>query len=225
MGGTRILGAALLAFVVASTGARAEEPPPASGTAASVVEQAPPSEHPAPRLKAAYRWFQMPNLDGSRLAFNAGSVDVYALSRRWFRLGFEAEGGGASGFVQNLSLGPGAGTLVSAPMSAWYAAGGLTAGLQYPWRVTPFIEGRFLAGLVGGDLAGQRAVSYAWLGGLDAGVELYLAGRFYLTASVGWVRPFYRGVDRQYMQAHPTADPQFVTLSTDSFTFKIGLGL
>jgi hypothetical protein len=110
-------------------------------------------------------------------------------------------------------------------MSAWYAAGGLTFGIQYPWRITPFIEGRFLAGFMGGDVAGQNAVSYTWIGGVDGGIELYVAGRFYLTAAIGWARPFYRGVDIDYMHAHPGADTHYTTLSNDTFTFKVGIGL
>jgi hypothetical protein len=189
-----------------------------------IRREAPKKPHPNPVVKFGYRHLALRNIDGSNLGFNSGSIDAYAVSRRWFRFGFEAEAGGASGFINDMSLGPGAGTIVSAPMTAWYAAVGLLAGFQYPARVTPFVEGRFIAGAIGGDIAGQSAVSYTYMGGLDAGIELYLVGRFYLTASVGWVRPSWRGPDVDYMRTH-NGEMRLTMLTTDSFTFKVGFGL
>jgi hypothetical protein len=111
------------------------------------------------------------------------------------------------------------------PMSAWFAAGGLTVGIQYPWRVTPFVDGRFAAGILGGDVAGVNAITYTYMGGVDVGVELYVLGRFYLSAAVGWVRPSYRGFDLAAAKAHPSAPLVFETFTSDSLTFKVGIGI
>jgi hypothetical protein len=190
-----------------------DDPKLARGTDAAVQKKAAEPEHPAPAVKLSYRRLSMPNLDGSDLPFNSGQIDMYAISRRWVRIGIEAE------------VGTGKGTLDGKPSSAWYLAAGLTAGIQYPWRVTPFVEGRFIAGFIGGDIAGQTALSYTYQGGIDSGIELYLVDRFYLSAAIGWVHPVYRGVDFEYARAHPTADPMYRNFASDAFTFKIGLGL
>jgi hypothetical protein len=181
--------------------------------AAQITAQPPPKPHAAPAFKLAYRLLTMQNLDGTDLAFNAGDLDIYAVSRNWIRIGIETEVGAAKGELEQH------------PSSAWYVAAGLTAGFQYPWRVTPFIEGRFLAGFIGGDVAGQTAISYTYMGGVDGGIELYLLDRFYLTAAIGWVHPIYRGVDVEYARTHPTADPVFKDFFNDTLTFKVGIGL
>ena len=105
---------------------------------------------------------------------------------------------------------------------------GLTAAFQYPWRVTPFVEGRFVAGFIGGDtgtLLGKAITTYAWAGGIDVGAEVYLAGRLYVSAALGWVHPVYRGIDVAYARSHPVSDPKYRDISGDSFTFKLGFGL
>jgi hypothetical protein len=175
---------------------------------------APPApEHKAPLAKLSYRRLTMHNLDGSDLPFNGGALDIYAISRPWIRLGVDAEVAGASGMVQ------------SRPTSAWYFGVGLSLGVQYPWRVTPFVEGRFIAGFMGGDVAGTSAVTYTYIGGIDGGIELYVFDRFYLSAAIGWARPTYRGIDLAATLKNPQAGPTYTDITNDTLTFKIGLGI
>lgn len=198
--------------LAAPSPARADEDDPKLARTQAVVASAPAEAHQAPAFKLSYRRLGMANLAGPSFAFNAGQLDVYPLSRRWIRIGLEAEAGAASTTVEDRAT------------RAWYVAAGVSAGIQYPWRVTPFVEGRFAAGVLGGEIAGQSVVTYMYLGGIDAGIELYLFSRFYLSAALGWVRPAYRGVDVAYARAHPMAAPAYETITTDSFTFKLGVG-
>lgn len=170
-------------------------------------------EHATPTVKFSYRRFTIPNLDRTDLGMNAGQIDLYPLSLKWVRIGMEAE------------FGAGTGRLNAKDSSAWYFATGLTAGFQYPARFTPFVEGRFVAGLIGGDLAGKSVVSYCWMGGIEAGVEAYLSGRLYVSAAFGWMHPFYRGIDYAYSQERPQDEPRYLDFSSDTWTVKVGVGL
>ena len=163
-------------------------------------------DHPVPRFKLAYRYLQTAGLQNDTIGFHAVELDYYP-SSGWLRFGLETELGFAGGAY-----------------GAWYLTAGAALGLQWPWRVTPFLEGRFTAGLIGASFMGQSAVSYIYLGGLETGIELYVIGRSYLTASVGWAHPVFSAIDVDFVRAHPTLDPQRKDFSADSFTFKVGFG-
>ena len=197
-----------------SSAIASDDDDPKLGRAAAATSAAPSVAHKTPSLKLSYRYFKMPNLDRtSDLAFNAGQLDLYPISMRWFRIAIEGELGSASGSVGKSAI------------SAWYLATGLSAGFQYPARVTPFVDARFIAGFIGGDVAGKTAVSYTWMAGIEGGAEFYLFNRFYLSAAIGWVHPLYHGVDLEFAMAHPTQDPMYQDISTDTFTLKVGIGL
>ncbi len=198
---------------------------PAAASAASdaTIEAATPA-HPNPRLKLSYRRFALANLDGTPLWLDGAELDVYPLSRRWVRAGFELEGGGAHASLDGNGASLGYGLL------------GVSAGVQYPWRVTPFVEGRFAGGVLGGSLdqplgvggasvSGTSAATWMYGGGIDVGAELYTARRFYLSAAIGWIRTTWHGVDLAAMEANPTGGMQFKDLTGDSFTFKLGCGI
>jgi hypothetical protein len=200
--------------------ARASPAPPVEHS----VSAAPKPQHDSPRLKLSFRQLWIANLDGSQLPMHGGQLDVYPLSRRWVRLGLELEGGAGSATVDTHGV------------DLWYGLAGLSLGVQYPARVTPFVEGRFAAGILGGSLAQAVQVSpglslgsastatYLLTGGIDVGIEVYIAGRFYVSAAIGWVHPVYRGVD---YGALTSATPALVykDIATDSFTFKLGVGI
>jgi hypothetical protein len=161
--------------------------------------------HDVPRFKLAYRRVWAASPDGGDLPFDVAELDFYPVSK-FVRLGITGE------------FGWGGGTY-----SLWYFVTGASLGLQWPMRVTPFLEGRFLAGLVGGSFEGQSAISWIIEGGIDTGVEVYYASRFYVSAAIGWAHPLYGGVDvAQLNQNQVVVRKDF---ATDSFTFKIGLGL
>ena len=200
-------------------------PPVAEAPAADVAREGPgPSApHANPRFKLAYRRFAISGPDGNPITLDGGQLDVYPLSRRWLRLGIEAEGGRGSSDTEQVTA------------RLWYALAGLTAGLQYPARVTPFVEGRVAVGALGGSLSGAATIGGAavatqglsattllYLGGIDVGVEVYAAGRTYLTVALGWVHPVYYGLSTVAVQS--TGSTQTTRIAADAFTFKIGAG-
>lgn len=176
--------------------------PPGKGGSASG------KPHPAPLLKLGYRMLTAKDLDGKGFPFHTIQLDLYPWSQRWFRLGFELEVG-----------------LSQSPYGATYIASGIELGFQYPWRLTPFLDGRFLAGIAGGEYQGHMLISYTWMGGIEGGVELYLVGRLFLSFAIGWVHIVYRGIDIEYAKNNPLNEPIGKDFASDSFTFKVGFGL
>jgi hypothetical protein len=160
--------------------------------------------HDVPRFKLAYRrtWIAAP--ENGDLAFDAVALDFYPLSRI-VRLGIQGEFGWGGG-----------------DYGLWYVVTGAALGLQWPARVTPFLEGRFVAGLIGGAFMGQSAVSWIYTGGIETGVEVYYASRFYVTVALGWAHPVYGGVDVAALKQDMIVRKDF---ATDSLTIKVGLGL
>jgi len=67
-------------------------------------------------------------------------------------------------------------------------------------------------------------ISWMYQGGLEGGIEVYYARRFYVSAALGWTHPVYGGVDAAALMADPRSDPVRKTLSADSLTIKVGLG-
>jgi hypothetical protein len=164
--------------------------------------------HQVPRVKLAYRYFSTVGISkADPFDWHAGELDYYP-SSGYLRFGLDTELGFAGG-----------------PYDAWYMATGPVLGFQYPARVTPYLEARFLAGLLGGTAMGATAVSYIYMGGLDTGLELYLGGRFYVTLGVGWVHPVFSAVDIDWVKAHPGLAPARKDFGSDSFTIKVGIGL
>jgi hypothetical protein len=161
--------------------------------------------HDVPRFKLSYRRVWAASPDGGDLPFDVAGLDFYPVSK-FVRFGISGEVGWGGG---NYGL--------------WYFVTGVSLGLQLPMRVTPFLEGRFVAGLLGGTFMGQSAVSWIYEGGIDTGVEIYYARRFYVSAAIGWAHPVYGGIDvAQLNQNQVVVRKDF---ATDSFTFKVGLGL
>jgi hypothetical protein len=164
--------------------------------------------HQVPRVKLAYRYFSTVGLTKSEgFNWHAGELDYYP-SSGYLRFGLDTELGFAGGTYD-----------------AWFMATGPVLGFQYPARVTPYLEARFLAGLLGGTAMGATAVSYIYMGGLDTGIELYLGGRFYVTVGIGWVHPVFSAVDLDWVKAHPMLAPARKDFASDSFTVKVGIGL
>jgi hypothetical protein len=163
-------------------------------------------DHFTPRFQLAYRRLTVHPVENVDMTFNTFELDYYAFSSL-LRLGMGLEIG-----ISGNTFG------------AWYFTAGPALGLQYPWRVTPFIEGRFKAGYIGGSFMGQTAVTYIYVGGIEAGIELYLVHRLHLTASLGWAHPVFQFIDLEFTRQNPLLAPQFIKLSNDTYTFKIGLG-
>jgi hypothetical protein len=197
---------------------------PAAAPAPSLTTSLPPTEHANPRLKASYRLFSVGGLEGAPLWLDGAQLDAYALSRRWVRIGGELEGGG------------GRATLASTSATLRYGLVGVTAGVQYPARVTPFLEGRFVGGLLFGQLDGTLTVgmtSYSgssvttWIygGGLETGIEVYVYRRAYLSGALGWMRSTWHGVDVAAMMQNPAGGMVYKDIVGDSVTLKLGFGI
>jgi hypothetical protein len=204
---------------------------PLSSQPEGLTRQAPPpvdvSDHPTPRLKLSYERYSAGNVDGSAMPLEALQLDMYALSWRYVRGGLDFEAG------------RGHALLSGATASVKYGLLGANFGLQIPGRITPFIEGRIAGGVLGGTLDGPLAIpgttiavsgvsaaTWMWARGVDAGTEIYLLGRSYLSLGVGWVRTSWGSASYESMVSSVSgAGIKFQSVNHDSFLLKVGLGI
>src|SRR5262245_43966795 len=101
---------------------------------------APATPHPTPGLKLAYRTFSIANLDLTPLPLAGLELDLYPISGRWLRGGFMA------------AAGKGRARMVGEDVGLRYGLLGVAAGLQYPARLTPFVEGTLSGGVLAGTV-------------------------------------------------------------------------
>jgi len=195
-----------------------------SPSVATALPDAAPVRH-SPRLALSYRRFPISNLDTTKIPLAGLELDSYVLSTPWLHAGFEFEGGtGRAAFADRT-------------VDVKYGLAGVTAGLQIPARISPFIEGRLFGGLLGGSvdqpitipgtsmaIPGTSAATWIYGRGVDVGLDLYAIGPVYVTAAVGWLRTTWRGVDYAAMTANPSAGIQTKDLTADGYTLKLGLG-
>ncbi len=161
---------------------------------------------PVPRFKLAYRYLPMPMPDATTLTFHAIGFDVYPIST-WVRLGFGVDGSYGGG-----------------PLRAFYSSISVSLGVQYPWKVTPFLEGRFALGLLGGTFEKNVATTVMIVGGIEAGLEVHAYKRLYFDATFGWAHPRYKAPDVVAYQRDPARGAPIKKFTGDVFTFKLGLG-
>jgi hypothetical protein len=182
--------------------------------------------HANPRLKLSYRQFSISNLDQTSVSLRGGELDVYPLSRRWVRAGAELEAGG------------GRAALNGVPIDLRYGMLGAVVGFQYPDRITPFVDGRIVGGVMGGSLDHEVLVpgtsvtigpasAATWIlgRGIDVGAEVFAVGRVYVSGSLGWLRTTWHGVDYDGIMQNPDGGIRYKDLTGDSLTFKLGLGI
>lgn len=164
---------------------------------------------PTPRFQLSYRYLSIADPYGGGLPMHLVEVTGYPVSGI-FRLGLSLSAGGAPRY------------------SAWMFDVGLSAGVQYPWRVTPFFDVRFAVGVIGADILDHKVVSYQYRPTIEAGAELFVAGRFHLSAAVGWSHPVYAGVDANVIQQMINAGlkPKYdvIDLHYDTVTARVGVG-
>ena len=206
--------------------ARAASPVAATASTSATANPSAAAPHANPRLKLSYRQFSISNLDASDVPLSGVELDVYPLSTRWVRAGLELEAGS------------GQATLSGQSVSARYGLMGVTGGFQYPARVTPFVEGRLVGGVLGGTLdgpiavpgtsvtlSGSSAATWIYGRGIDVGADLFVIGRAYVSASMGWLRTTWGGVNYAATMQDPSGGIRFKDLTADSFTLKVGLGI
>jgi hypothetical protein len=198
----------------------------AAAVAAATGGAAVADDHPSPRLKLAERTFSIGNVDSTPLPVGGLELDLYPLSARWLRGGITA------------AAGKGQGEMSGSDVSLHYGLLGVSGGVQYPARVTPFVEGNLSGGLLEGSLdsalavpgtslsiSGGSAVTWIYGRGVDVGAELYTVGRLYVSGAIGWVRTTWHGPDLAAMAEAPAAGFVFRDYTADSVTFKLGLGI
>jgi hypothetical protein len=183
-----------------------------------------PAFVPEPTLKLSYERFSLGNADGSAMPLQALHLDTYSVSRPWVRFGFEAEAG------------KGTASFSGATASVKYGLLGANLGFQVPGRITPFLQGHLAGGVLAGTLDGKLSVgngvsvsgvsAATWLytRGVEGGIELYPAGPFLLSASLGWVRSTWGSADYEAMIASKGATIAFKDVTHDSFLVKLGVG-
>lgn len=164
---------------------------------------------PTAKLQISYRFLMVADPYGGTLPFHLVQLTGFPISR-YFRLGISLTGGGSTRY--------GAG-MVDA---------GLSVGVQYPWRLSPFLDVGIAVGLIGANLVGRSVVSYEFRPNVEAGVDVFVASRFHLTIALGWARPVYGGVDataiEAAMKSNQTPDYTVRPFSLDTFTVRAGVG-
>jgi hypothetical protein len=215
------LAAAVITVALAARAAPAQAQPTIVTTA-----PAPFFAHPTPRLKLSYERLSAGNIDGSAVPLEALHLDVYALSWTFVRGGVEAEAGRGNA------------KLADASASVKYGLVGVNAGLQLPARVTPFVEGRAAAGALGATLDGTvtipgststvsnvSAVTWMYATGIDAGAEVYVAGRAYVSLGIGWVRTTWGAARYDTVASAQGSGLKLENVTHDSLLLKAGLGI
>lgn len=214
--GARIeLGPATQAAPAEAAAPEFVSPLPAAEPAPALVEPAAPAPGPTltPRLKLGYRRFTFAHVApkampgaGADEPFSVLSIDFYPISSVW-RFGLTAQYGWQEGtFRENGDA---------------FLAAVTSLGWQIPGPViTPFLEG-----FTGGGLM-QRTDPMKVLDlnsiatafgefGVDLGMEVFLSRHFCLSLAMGWIH-----LANGYVQ-----QASFQSFSTDTWSFKLGVGL
>ena len=208
-------GASLCAGAACVSTAPDESPAPVSA----------PFVAPAPRLDLSVTSFSIGNGSASTVPLEGLELDLYALSSSWLRGGL------------TLGAGRGSGTISGTEVGARYGMLGLSAALQYPARLAPFIQGNIAGGVLAGSLdsalsipgtsvsiSGGTGATWIYTRGADIGVHLYALGSLHLSASVGWVRATWHAPDTAAMVAAQSATLRFKDVTNDSLITKLGIG-
>jgi len=231
--------AAIVALPLATTNARAADPtsdvdlsPPGPTATVTKVpapaippEAGPSAVHPNPRVKLSYRTFSISNVDETSVPLSGYQLDVFPLSRRFFRVGVSVLAGKGHAEVQD------------SPVTLRYGLAGVTGGFQLPARVTPFVEGTVMGGVLSGTL--DRAVAIPGTAasidvasgatgiygrGIDFGAEFYTVGRLFLSGSIGWLRTTWLGPDVAALSKPSATGLVTKALTTDGLSLKFGIG-
>lgn len=196
-----------------------------AGPASNLPQPGQSADHPNPRVKLSYRTFSISNVDATRVPLSGYQLDVFPLSMRFVRVGMSVLAGKGHADVQD------------APFTLHYGLAGVTGGFQLPGRVTPFVEGTVMGGLMTGTL--DRAVNVPgttasieeatgttgiYGRGIDVGAEFYTVGRFFLSGSIGWLRTTWLGPDVEALNSPSVSKLPVKALTTDGLSLKVGLG-
>lgn len=195
---------------------------PRAGTAAP---ESVPYIAPAPRLDLSVTSFSIDNGSAKAVPLQGLELDLYALTSSWLRGGL------------TLAAGRGNGTISGADVGVHYGLLGVSAALQIPLRLAPFIQGNLAGGVLTGNLDGALSIpgtslsvssgtgaTWIYTRGADVGVHLYALGSLHATASVGWVRATWHAPDTAATLAAQSASLRFKDVTNDSVITKLGIG-
>ena len=234
----RVAGCALVAALALPATAWAADPtgdvdlspPGPSATITAYPDISPPEParstgHPNPRVKLSYRTFSISNVDATSVPLAGYQLDLFPLSMRFLRVGMSVLAGKGHADMQN------------APITLTYGLAGVTGGFQFPARVTPFVEGTVMGGVLSGTL--DRAVAVPgttasiddatgatgiYGRGIDIGAEFYTVGRLFLSGSIGWLRTTWLGPDLMALHNPSVSTLPVKALTTDGLSLKVGVG-
>ncbi len=174
----------------------------------------PPSR---PRLKASYRRFSFVRIGAmdpespssgaaAAQAFSSVSLDVYPVSSI-VRLGLSTSGGWEDGIFN-------AG-------GDYFLAQCVSLGFQIPaGKMMPFAEMLAGGGYMRRRQLGTSVPTAYWQYGVDAGTEIFIFGRSYLSLAVGYLRPV-----NGFLTTPPDGNADFTSVYTNTWSFKVGLGI
>jgi hypothetical protein len=132
--------------------------------------------------------------------FSSLSLDLYPLS--WFvRLGLSSQFGWESGGFDR--------------SGDYFLAQTFSLGAQIPGRVTPFVEGFAGAGYMRRRQFDMTIPTAYWQLGIDAGAEIYVSGRAFVSLAFGYLRP----VNGFLLQQ------SFTSVYVDTWSLKLGVGI
>lgn len=198
---------------------------PVAAPATPAAPESAPFIAPAPRLDLSITSFAIGNGGTSTMPLQGLELDLYAISSSWLRGGF------------TLAAGRGNGIISGADVGLHYGLLGLSAALQIPMRLAPFIQGNLAGGVLEGNLDGSLAIpgtslsinggtaaTWIYTRGADVGVHLHVFGGLHLTGSIGWVRTTWHAPDTAATLAAQSTSLRFKDVTNDSLITKWGLG-
>jgi hypothetical protein len=150
-----------------------------------------------PRLKVGYRTFSVGEMGGRDARYHGAAIDVFVYS----------------GIVR---VGPGLeATADDTERDNFLIAGVINLGVQYPARLTPFLDFTWGGGVLRRDVLDQDLVDFAYHVGIEGGGELFV-GPVLVSLTLGWRRQAFRYEENDQVEA--------VYVTFDSFTAKVGFG-
>ena len=149
-------------------------------------------------LRVGYRAFSVAEMAGRESWYENVTVDFYPVSKI-VRAGGGLEFGGDSSDRDNYLL-----------------SGTLTAGVQWPWRITPYLDLMLCFGALRWEIFHQEIWSFAYQVGLEVGGDFFVHDKWFVSAAIGW---------RHIVFRHP-GDEQVEPADVyhDSFTVKVSMG-
>ena len=149
-------------------------------------------------LRVGYRGFSVAEMAGRDSWYDNVTVDFYPVSKI-VRAGGGIEFGGDTSEQDNYLL-----------------SGTITAGVQWPWRVTPFLDFTLCFGALRWEVFHQEMWSFAYQVGLEVGADFFVHDKWFVSTAIGWRHVVFR---------HP-GDEQVEPADVyhDSFTVKVSMG-